>query len=347
MKERGANKMDLTKFYDDLKSELDNDTKPTVAVGGPIAPLNSPVGQSEWKAHCNSEANGLIDKCRKHILLDIYCKIIPLDADFVKGNMGMMKSDIDSMLDNKGMTATQYFKSCSTNTNKAPLVEFVLWATNQIGKQFLEEAEEKLKDAKENDLDVPAPDAPDTDADNVNDQLVDITDDPEYKTFIDRLKENTERKIVEDVTKIITDKKEEKKMSFNPKPVADIEAEMESTTSQALHYLQKYLMKESVDADMDDLMGLAIRESTMNVIDSVFNQPGSDYKSFVSRLRNHNGVVVNESAVSYLIEAAKTPEEVNQVVNGAKKEMDDKIDKNLKASEVVDATKKNNEEEKK
>lgn len=339
--------MDLTKFYDDLKSELNNDdTKPAV-VGGPVAPLSSPAGQASWKAHCNSEANGLIDKCRKHILLDIYCKIIPLDADFVNGNMGMMKNDIDSMLASKGMSATQYFQSCSNNTNKAPLVEFVLWSTNQIGKKFLEDTNEKLKDAQENGLDVPVPDAPDTDDDDVRDQLVDIKDDPEYKTFVDRIKENTEKQIVEDVTKIITDKKEEKKMAFDPKPAADIEAEMESTTSQALHYLQKHLMMESVEGDMDEMMGLAIRESTMNIIDSVFMQPGSDYKSFTSRLRGHKGVVCNESAISYLVEAAKSAEEVEQVVDGAKKEMDDKIDQNLKASEVVNAEKEKDKKEEK
>lgn len=337
--------MDLTKFYDDLKSELDNGRSPVAA--GPA--LSTPTGELSWRTKANQASQKLSDDCRKHILLDIYCKVIPLDADYVQNNMGVLKGDIDNMLAGKGMTATQYFKSCSDAT-KAPLVEFVIRTTNNIGKQFLEEANEDLKDAKDNNIDVPAPDAPDIDEDeNVTNQLVDIKDDPEYQTFIDILKEKTIKKIVKDVSEIINDKKEDNAMAFDPKPVSERVEMTESTTSVALQYLQKKMITEGVDISgelLDDMMGMAIRESTLNMIDSMFKLPGSDFKSYNSRIKFNKGIVVNESAANYFIEAAnegKSPEEVNKVVDGAKKEMDDKIDQNLKASEVINAAEKGKE----
>jgi hypothetical protein len=335
--ERGVNNMDLTTFYDDLKSRHDEDnTQPTFNT----VPVNTPMAVNKWKHHAHQQADKLVDDCRKHLLVDIYCKIIPIDDDYVDGHHRDMCHDVDAMLKAKGMTPTQYFKSCSQTTNKAPLVEFVLWSTDQIGKSFYEKQEEKLKDAQEKDIEIPEEDAPNIDEDeDVNNQLIDVKNDPEYTTFIDKLKEKTVNKIVSDISKIINDKKEEKKMAFEPKD----EAEMESATSVSFDYLQKHMMKESVDCSSmtEDMLGYAIRESTLNMIDQVFRQPYSDLKSFSSRIHLNKGTVINESAVNYFIEACKSSEEVNKVVDDAKKDMNEKIDQNLKASDIVNADDEN------
>lgn len=337
--------MDLTKYYDDLKSELDNGISPTSS--GPS--LSTASGEEIWKNKAFRASQELSDKCRKHILVDIYCKIIPLDGDYVANNQGVMKGDIDNMLTSKGMTATQYFKSCSEQT-KAPLVEFVIRSTDNIGKQFLEEANETLKDAQENKMDVPTPEVPDIDEDeNVKNQLIDIKQDPEYEAFMNKLQEETGNKIVGDITKLLLDKKKDKELSFDPKPVSERVEEMESSTSIGLEYLQKKMIVEGVEAGdelFDEMMGMAIRESTLNIIDSVFKQPNSDFKSFNTMIRRNKGIVINEAASSYFIEAAKSAAEVEKVIDDANKGKDQSIDSKLTASEVVNAAEEKGKENK-
>ena len=327
--------MDLKNFYDDLKkqsNQVENPEAPRIHSAGS---LHTSLGVIPWRNKAAAVAQKLTDDCRKHILVDMYCKIIPLDDDYVAGNQGQMCGDIDAMLKAKNMSATQYLQSCYDQT-KAPLVEFVLRSTDLIGKQFLEEENEKLKDAQEKNLDLPAPQEVDiNDDDNVNNQLVDIKSDPEYQAFMDELENKTKDLIVNQVAKLITDKKDEKKMTFDPKPVADIEASMESTVSIALDYLQSRLIKEGVDAPeeiMDEMMGMAIRESTLNIIDQAFKQPYADMKSYISRIRFNEGAIVNESGYAYISEACKN---VKGVIDDAKQAFKDTVDKNLKASDVI------------
>lgn len=302
----------LSNFYDELKDELkknDSSSYPNMMkVGVGNVGLNHP-GAIRWRNIAAKECDKLKDNCRKHILLDIYCKIIPLDDDYVQGNMGKMKSDIDAMLASKGMTATQYITSGYDQT-KAPLLEYILRSTDMIGRQFMEESDKTLKDAQEKGIEVPEPIAPTEDDKDIENQLVDIKDDNEYSSFINKLKEKTINKIVKDVSDIINDKKEEKKMTFDPKPIADEEAEMESTVSIALNYLNQKLMTESIDEGItpsiqEEILGYAIREATLNQMDLVFNQKGSDFKSFASAIRYGKGALVNESAVSFIVESVK------------------------------------------
>lgn len=308
----------LTQFYDDLKNKLDQPAAQVpnaIRVGGnPVNGISQTPGAVAWRRKALGECDRLKNDCRKHILLDIYCKILPLDDDYVCGHHGQMKSDIDSMLNNKGMDATKYLTSCYEATH-APLVEFILRSTDMIGRQFMEEADETLKDAQKNDLEVPPPEA-DIDSKEVEDQLVDVKNDSEYETFIDKLKEKTVNKIVNDVSKIINSKKEEKDMTFDPKPEADTSAPtggddapaMESTVLAGLNYLEKKLMKEHVEVDPDtqeDMIGMAIREATLNQIDLVFRQPNSDFRSFSSRMNFGRGYVINEAAANYITENAK------------------------------------------
>lgn len=299
----------LTQFYDELKQKLNNDEAPASNMMdvkmGPGGFNNSPNAMA-WRNKAVQCCNHLKDDCHKHLLLDIYCKILPLDQEFIHGHHGMMKHDIDSMLANKGMSATQYMTSCYEATN-APLLEFIIRSVNNIGKNYMKEAEETLADAQKNDETVAPPENPSTEDENIQTQLVDIKKDHEYEDFIDKLKQKTINKIVSDVSKIISDKKEEKDMTFDTTPVADVEEKMESTTSIALNYLQQKLMKENTEITPDmqnEIIGMAIRESTLNQFDVVFRQPAGVFREFSSRIRFGKGILINESTVNYFKESA-------------------------------------------
>lgn len=328
---------DLKTFYDDLKSEknrLDRGNAPVVHTN----PINTRLGALEWRKKATDVAQDLSNDCAKHIICDIYCKILPFDDDYKCGHQGMIKQDVDDMLASKGMTGTQYLQSCA-NATGAPTCEYVLNMTNLIGKQFLEEANDDLKEANDKNIDIPSPTKPDVETDQqIQTQLIDIQEDPNYSTFIDKLKKKTVDKIVSDVSKLITDKKHDKDMAFDPKTSED--AAMESVTAIALNSIQQVFMKESVNSDpvFEDILGLAIRESTLNMMNECFKQSQTDMKSFKSRMRFGNGVVITESAISALMEEAKkSPEEVDKVVNDADKRKNDEIDSKLKASDVVNA----------
>ena len=293
----------LTKFYDDLKQKLNNDetgSPNTMKVMMNTGGLNNSPSSLIWRnkaAHC---CNQLKDNCHKHLLLDIYCKILPLDQEFIDGNRGLMQQDIDSMLVNKGMSATQYMKSCYESTN-APLLEFIIRSVNNIGKYYMEESEEILKDAQKNKTEISEPETPSTDDEQIETQLVDIKQDGEYETFINTLKQKTIDKIVSDVSKIINDKKEENDMKFDTTPVADTEEKLESTTSVAMNYIYQKLMKEGTEITtliQNDIIGLAIRESTINQLDVVFKQPAGEFREFANRIRYGKGVLINESVLN-------------------------------------------------
>ena len=289
----------LTSFYDNLKSNMNSDK------GTPVAPMATTAGipartlapaatpndiiNHKLMHHCNK----LREDCRKHLLLDIYVKILPLDDDFKTGHMGMMKNDIDCMLANKGMNATQYLTSCSEAT-KAPLLEYLMRATDLIARQYLKEAEEEIKDAKENGVSNPEVKEPSIDDQEVQDQLVDLKKDSEYKTFVDELKAKTVNKIVNDVSALIDDKKDESDMTFDP--VKKDEAPVaESTFMVGMDYLQKKMGANINESVQDEMIGLAIRESALNIIDLVFNQKSGQFNEFASRIRWGKGVLINES----------------------------------------------------
>lgn len=300
----------LTRFYDDLKQKLNNDETSNNMVNVKIGDggFNNSPNALAWRNKAVQCCDHLKDKCHKHLLLDIYCKILPFDKEFIDGHQAIMKDDINSMLDNKGMSATQYMKSCYESTN-APLLEFIIRSVNNIGKSYMEEANEILKDAQEGDAIVANPQEPDTEDEKVKNQLVEITSDMEYESFIELLKKKTIDKIVDDVSNIINDKKEEKDMTFDTTPIADLEEKFESTTSIALNYIHQKLMKENTEISskmQNDMIGMAIRESVMNVIDAVFKQPEGEFREFASRIRFGKGIIINESAVNYFKESTNT-----------------------------------------
>ncbi|MCM1230754.1 MAG: hypothetical protein NC489_11520 [Ruminococcus flavefaciens] len=299
----------LTQFYDDLKGGMSKDVpsgpnlmRVTPGMGHHMS--NHP-GAVAWRNMAAHHCDHLKDDCRKHILLDIYCKILPLDDDYKCKHHGQMAGDIDAMLANKGCTASQYLTSAYESTH-APLLEFVLRSTNKIGELYMEAANDKLKDAQEKDIELPPPEAPTVDDEDVSNQLVDVKKDTEYENFLDKLKEKTVNKIVADVSKIIAGKKEEKEMTFTTSSPSDKEASMESAVSVGVDYIQKRLMQENVDhlteAAQDDVIGMAIREATLNELDIVFDLPGSSFREFATRVRMGRGSIITESAITGILE---------------------------------------------
>lgn len=276
----------LSNFYDDLKKEISAPTPATYNVG--TSGMNFDAQQ--WKNKVMNHCHGLKDKCRKHLLVDMYCKIIPLDKEYVDGHMGQMNQDIDSMLAAKGMTPTQYFTSCFESTH-APFVKFLIESTEMIGKQYMEAEEAELKDAQENNIELSDPAEPSTDDEEIDSQLVDIKSDTEYEDFVEKLKKKTINKIVDDVSKIIAGEKEEKNMTFDP-----VE---ESAVITAMNYIQKNVKLESTNADTtEQMLGLAIRESVLHEFDNVFNLPGKLFNEYSTRVRLGRGYVINESALN-------------------------------------------------
>jgi hypothetical protein len=293
----------LTDFYDKLKSGLE---KPIgnpnlVNVGGPGSLQSSP-GALAWRNQAAKERDKLKEGCCKRIILDIYCKVLPLDQEYIDGNQGQMKADVDSFLANKNMTASQYLTSAYEKTH-APLLEFLIRSTDLIGSQFMKESDETLKDAQKNDVKIPAPES-NVNSQETENQLIDIQKDTEYENFIEKLKQKTVNKIVSDVSKIISDKKEEKEMTFDPKP----DAVTESAVSIGMDYINQKLWKENVEMTesmQEEVIGLAIRESTLNQLDIVFAQPYSELKDFSSKMRFGKGVLINEATITYLKEAVE------------------------------------------
>lgn len=309
----------------------------------------TPTGQA-LTAQLKKHTDCLKDRCYKHILLDLYCKIVPLDTDFVNGNMRLMGADVDNMLKSKSMTPTQYMVACSEST-KAPLFKFIINSVNEIGGKFFEDSQAAVNDAKSKGMDIPVPEAPEdpTDDEDVKNQLIDIESDTEYDTFVDALKKKTIDKIVDDVTKIINDKQEESDMTFDPNPQPTVNPELESTTSVGMDYLQYRLLKEGVDASSitENILGYAIREATLNQIDLAAKIPGSSFKEFATRIRFGKGMIINETAVQSLIEAVTNDKsDVDKVIDDANKERDEKINSKLKASDVINKDKEVNKSEK-
>ena len=285
----------LSNLYDDLKKEVNQPAQPMLHVGFGPAGMNPDA--IAWRHKAAKHCGELKDKCRKHILMDIYCKILPLDDDYKCGHMGKMSGDIDNMLAAKGMGPTEYFTSCFESTG-APFVKWMLDATDEIGRQYMEKQDETLKDGQEANIDLPDPEEPDTEDPEVKSQLVDIESDMEYNDFVEKLKKKTIDKIVDDVSAIIAGEQQGNDMTFDPV--------QESTVLTAMDYMQKKFWNESTD--LDQMIGLAIREAALHEFDCVFNLQGKTFNEYSNRIRLGKGYVINESALTTFAQENKPVE---------------------------------------
>lgn len=338
----------LSQYYNDLKDDMRRPAPEpvTVKVSGGMMPDRVHPGALAFRHAAAQQAKCLAKDCHRHMLLDIYCKILPLDQDYIDGHRGQMSADIDHMLAGKGMDATQYLTSCYEAT-KAPLVEFMLRAGNQIGDQFMEDANATLADAQAKGIDAPKPEAPSVEDKEIQSQLVDVSEDKEYQSFIDKLKQKTIDKVVSDVSKIIAGKKEEQAMTFttNPTPAAaGDDAQVESTTSVGADYITKRMIKEHIeqlpDDGVDQILGMAIREATLNQIDVCFKQPGSTFREYSNRVFLGKGYVISEASVTTFLEEMN-----NQQKLTAKEAADKTADASKEVAEGIEHWKKSSEAE--
>ena len=304
---KSPNPDSLSKFYDTLKDRL---VKPNmdglIYPGNPhehdhggMMDVSHPMGMDQWRHKALKCREKLKEDCCKHLIVDIYCHILPLDKEYIAGHRGQCVNDINQMLAAKNMTGLQYLQSCSDST-KAPLMEYILRSIDTIGKQYMEDAEEEVKVAQANGENVPEPEAPSPDTnDDVESQLVDVKKDTEYNDFMDKLKQKTINKIVSDVSKIINDKQQENDMTFK----TPTEKPDESAVAEAVDFLQKKLWTESDDmspAAQEAMIGMAIREATMFIMDQCFRQPMSSFSEYASRMHFGKGYIINESALDDL-----------------------------------------------
>ena len=167
-----------------------------------------------WGQDLTKHCHHLKDKCCKKIILDIYCKIIPLDNAFVKQNPAVMSKDIDNYLASKGMDGYSYMTSAREHT-KAPLVEHLIQVAENIVARYVDEATKEKQENGKKGIHLP-PKNPEME-EEMDEEIVDAKQDPEYKSFIKTLKEKTMDKIVKDVSNLINAKKDEKNMTFDPK----------------------------------------------------------------------------------------------------------------------------------
>lgn len=277
--------MTLSQYYDNLKNEIKQDGIKSTFQSDNVVDISKPNGVMQWNNIIKRNSDNIRDNCRKRIILDIYSNILPLDDEYKNRNSSIMIKDVDNMLQNKGIDATEYLRS-SYESTKAPLLEFILRSTDNIAKAYIEEADKAFNDAKENNMN---PTIPDTE--EIENQLIDVKKDSEYENFISELKKKTVDKIVNDISDLINDKKEEDKITFDPSKPA-----MEKTTvSVCMDYMQKYV-KEDTQVDKDLMIALAIRESTLNQIDVVFKQSDiHNIRIFESKIFYNKGYVINES----------------------------------------------------
>ena len=171
---------------------------------------------TNWNKDIDKNCHKIKDKCCKKIILDIYCKIIPLDNHFVKHHHGLMSQDVDNFLAKKGMDGYSYMTAAKEST-KAPLLSYLLNIAEAASYAYYEAAAKEKKENGEKGIHLPPKDPTIADEEKVDEQLVDAKNDLEYKEFIHTLKKKTMDKIVNDVSNLISDKKDEKNMTFDPK----------------------------------------------------------------------------------------------------------------------------------
>ena len=75
----------------------------------------------------------------------------------------------------------------------------------------------------------------------------------------------------------------------------------------AMNYMTEWTMKNELEiGTQDDMIGLAIRESTLNMFDVMFRQRGSSINEYTSKVRLGNGILINEKTLVSIMEPAQS-----------------------------------------
>ena len=317
----------LTQFYNDIKKnpEMADRMSPTILPGEPTP------ARERYMSAVHNFAHGLKDDCAKHIILHVYCHMNPLDKDYIDTNKPKMAGDVDNMLASKGMSSTAYLTSCGEKT-KAPVLEFVNRSLDFIAQDYIERMVAQYDEADELGVELPPPTvAPTTDDPAVRSQLGEITSDDQLDSALDKIRAQTRSQIVDNISKLIIDKKNEKDMTFSPEEdntdakaaarqaldkqnnqqqaqqqpqqqQAQPAPQSESAMQVCMNFIAQHQIMENVHPDkkmQDYLMTMAIRECTLYEMDKVFAQVDRfDESPFIESIERGNGVVVNEVSIT-------------------------------------------------
>ena len=286
-----------------------------------------------WRQKINHHCDKLKNKCCKHFILDIYCRTVPLDHDYVCKNKRMLSDDIDIFLDKKKMSPLEYLTAAKDET-KAPLLQHLLDESDMLTHDYYEKAYKEMTENEKRGIKVKVNEPTVEDQADLDRSLVDTTEDSEYKQFVQTLKEKTRDKIIKDVTNLIEAKDADKDLEFKPgegdKPNKKMQDELEqkakakaraefrpeeeedekvkkeSVLLQCMDFGSKKFLKEEIEMTPElneQMIGLAIRESTLCNIDKVFKMRNhtEELQKLSTNLFLNKGFVFNKENLNKLI----------------------------------------------
>jgi hypothetical protein len=275
---------DLSKGADPVETNLKSG--PNVVPVQRTSVMGPSVGQA--RQQINRNCNDYQEDLSKNIVTDIYTKALPFDQEYKDGNKGQIAADIDVFLKGKDTTAFNYIKSACEKTG-SPLLEMILKNIHEAVEIYREEAEKEIDPKAPAAIPPPVEEA-------LEEPLQDTKDDIEYKTFEDRLKKKLMKKIVDDISEIIDDRKTENNLSFNVN-------KNESCFQHCISFMsEKTLQAGGKFEATDEVLGLAIRESTLHELDVLFRFDNGDNKMFERRLRASRGILLTEASFKSLME---------------------------------------------
>lgn len=286
-----------------------------------------------WRQKINHHCDKLKNRCCKHFILDIYCRTVPLDHDYVCKNKRMLSDDIDIFLDKKKMSPLEYLTAAKDET-KAPLLQHLLDESDMLTHDYYEKAYKEMTENEKRGIKVKVNEPTVEDQAELDRSLVDTTEDSEYKQFVQTLKEKTRDKIIKDVTNLIEAKDADKDLEFKPgegdKPNKKMQNELEqkakakaraefrpeeekdekvkeeSVLLQCMDFGSKKFLKEEIEMTPElneQMIGLAIRESTLCNIDKVFKMRNhaEELQKLSTNLFLDKGFVFNKENLNKLI----------------------------------------------
>jgi len=287
----------LTNFYQSLKTNINSPDGDNIPPSGTI-----PSDQATPRSIA-AQGDKLADDGARHVLVQTYGNMLPHDKSWVQGNQGVVQSDVDKFLLSKQQSPMQYLRSCKEAT-KAPFLDLLINYCEALSREYVDNANQIVREAYEAGIVIPIPEA------NFNDeaptaQTVDLGKDMEYTEFLDRMRSQTKAQIIEDVTGVINSEKKSDDLRFNPQP------KTETGIPEILESVHYKIAKNNInieeasnyDSINENIMGLAIREATLNILDATFLQEQTGVKDLINRIAYNKGVIVNESTVLSLFEA--------------------------------------------
>ena len=93
------------------------------------------------------------------------------------------------------------------------------------------------------------------------------------------------------------------------------------------------------ESGQENVIGMAIREATLNEMDTVFCLPGSTFREFASRIRMGHGTIITESTITAFMEdGTQRYEPLYKETDGGKYDIAnyEKIDKDGKKTPMTD-----------